>query len=162
MKLQIICRPLIVFFGAVAVGLHLALFLIPEDYSNTFLYIRYIIQGEFYHNLIFNIFYFQKSVSCLVISFWNGPNFGLSKVSPHVWTLGYYHFQVLCFWFETIKLIMNDFFSLLIDLGKFMTVLFLFLIGFSMLVTAMNTPFFELLPEVKVYLEMYVNILGWF
>ena len=46
-------------------------------------------------------------------------------------------------------------FSLLIDLGKFMTVLFLFLIGFSMLVTAMNTPFFELLPEVRVYLEMY-------
>ena len=36
-----------------------------------------------------------------------------------------------------------------------MTVLFLFLIGFSMLVTAMNTPFFELLPEVRVYLEMY-------
>ena len=34
--------------------------------------------------------------------------------------------------------------SLLIDLGKFMTVLFLFLIGFSMLVTAMNTPFYEL------------------
>ena len=48
-------------------------------------------------------------------------------------------------------------FSLLIDLGKFMTVLFLFLIGFSMLVTAMNTPFFELLPEVRVYLEMSVN-----
>ena len=33
--------------------------------------------------------------------------------------------------------------SLLIDLGKFMTVLFLFLIGFSMLVTAMNTPFYD-------------------
>ena len=33
-------RPLIVFFGAVAVGLHLALFLIPPDYSNTFLYVR--------------------------------------------------------------------------------------------------------------------------
>ena len=109
MKLQIIFRPLIVFFGAVAVGLHLALFLIPEDYSNTFLYIRYIFQGEFYHNLIFNIIYFQKSVSSLVISFWNGPDFGLFEVPPHVWTLGYYHFQVLCFWFETILLIMNDF-----------------------------------------------------
>ena len=34
-------RPLIVFFGAVAVGLHLALFIIPTDYSNTFLYVRY-------------------------------------------------------------------------------------------------------------------------
>ena len=33
--------------------------------------------------------------------------------------------------------------SLLVDLGKFMTVLFLFLIGFSMLVTAMNTPFYD-------------------
>ena len=33
-------RPLIVFFGAVAVGLHLALFIIPTDYSNTFLYVR--------------------------------------------------------------------------------------------------------------------------
>ena len=52
-------------------------------------------------------------------------------------------------------------FSLLIDLGKFMTVLFLFLIGFSMLVTAMNTPFFELLPEVRVYLEMY-NVCQYF
>ena len=33
-------RPLIVFFGAVAVGLHLALFIVPTDYSNTFLYVR--------------------------------------------------------------------------------------------------------------------------
>ena len=33
--------------------------------------------------------------------------------------------------------------SLLVDLGKFMTVLCLFLIGFSMLITAMNTPFFD-------------------
>ena len=33
--------------------------------------------------------------------------------------------------------------SLLVDLGKFMTVLCLFLIGFSMLITAMNTPFYD-------------------
>ena len=39
--------------------------------------------------------------------------------------------------------------SLLVDLGKFMTVLFLFLIGFSMLVTAMNTPFYQL-TEVEI------------
>ena len=39
--------------------------------------------------------------------------------------------------------------SLLVDLGKFMTVLFLFLIGFSMLVTAMNTPFYQLDLEVR-------------
>ena len=42
------------------------------------------------------------------------------------------------------ELLMLKFYqSLLVDLGKFMTVLFLFLIGFSMLVTAMNTPFYD-------------------
>jgi hypothetical protein len=34
-------------------------------------------------------------------------------------------------------------FSLIVDLAKFMTVLFLFLVGFSFLITAMNTPFFD-------------------
>ena len=161
MKLQIIFRPLIVFFGAVAVGLHLALFLIPEDYSNTFLYIRYIIQGEFYHNLIFNVLFLEISF-LLGHFFLEWSKFWIFWSSTTCLDLGLLSFpgSVLLIWDNQID---NDFFfSLLIDLGKFMTVLFLFLIGFSMLVTAMNTPFFELLPEVKVYLEMFPNILGWF
>jgi hypothetical protein len=36
-----------------------------------------------------------------------------------------------------------------VDLGKFMTMLCFFLVGFSMLITAMNTPFYDLLPEVN-------------
>ena len=161
MKLQIIFRPLIVFFGAVAVGLHLALFLIPEDYSNTFLYIRYIIQGEFYHNLIFNVLFLEISF-LLGHFFLEWSKFWIFWSSTTCLDLGLLSFpgSVLLIWDNQID---NDFFfSLLIDLGKFMTVLFLFLIGFSMLVTAMNTPFFELLPEVKVYHEMFLNILGWF
>ena len=45
------------------------------------------------------------------------------------------------------------------DLGKFMTVLCLFLVGFSMLITAMNTPFYDLVPEVNSTLS-YENILS--
>ena len=161
MKLQIIFRPLIVFFGAVAVGLHLALFLIPEDYSNTFLYIRYIIQGEFYHNLIFNVLFLEISF-LLGHFFLEWSKFWIFWSSTTCLDLGLLSFpgSVLLIWDNQID--NNFFFSLLIDLGKFMTVLFLFLIGFSMLVTAMNTPFFELLPEVKVYLKIFLNILGWF
>ena len=83
----------------------------------------------------------QESVLGLVFFVWNGSNFGLFEIPSHVWTLGYYYFKVK---WENIDLYKSLFFSLLIDLGKFMTVLFLFLIGFSMLVTAMNTPFFPL------------------
>ena len=35
------------------------------------------------------------------------------------------------------------YFSLIVDLAKFMTVLSLFLVGFTMLITAMNTPFYD-------------------
>ena len=47
--------------------------------------------------------------------------------------------------------------SLLVDLGKFMTVLCLFLIGFSMLITAMNTPFFDdkMMDGVRIY-DVYI------
>ena len=40
--------------------------------------------------------------------------------------------------------IVNCVFSLIVDLAKFMTVLSLFLIGFTMLITALNTPFYSL------------------
>ena len=53
--------------------------------------------------------------------------------------------------------------SLLVDLGKFMTVLCLFLIGFSMLITAMNTPFFDdkVMDGVRVRIyHVYVVKLG--
>ena len=83
----------------------------------------------------------QESVLGLVFFVWNGSNFGLFEIPSHVWTLGYYYFKVKWNSFDLYKF---KLFSLLIDLGKFMTVLFLFLIGFSMLVTAMNTPFFPL------------------
>ena len=35
-----VMKPIIVFFGAVAVGIHLTLFFIPTDWTNTLLYIR--------------------------------------------------------------------------------------------------------------------------
>jgi len=47
--------------------------------------------------------------------------------------------------------------SLIVDLGKFMTVLCLFLVGFSMLITAMNTPFYELLPEGEEEEDEFAN-----
>ena len=53
--------------------------------------------------------------------------------------------------------------SLLVDLGKFMTVLCLFLIGFSMLITAMNTPFFDdkVMDGVRVRIyHVYIVKLG--
>jgi hypothetical protein len=41
-----------------------------------------------------------------------------------------------------------------VDLAKFMTVLFLFLVGFSFLITAMNTPFFDT-TEVYYLIVIY-------
>ena len=107
-----ILRPIIVFFGAVAVGLHLALFLIPTDYTNIFLYVRnQFLAWSFLFSMV-------QILDFLKFHHMFGP------------------------WAIIIS-------SLLVDLGKFMTVLFLFLIGFSMLVTAMNTPFYQL-TEVEI------------
>jgi hypothetical protein len=47
-------------------------------------------------------------------------------------------------------------FSLIVDLAKFMTVLFLFLVGFSFLITAMNTPFFD---TTEVYYLIFIQYL---
>ena len=111
-------RPIIVFFGAVAVGLHLALFLIPPDYTNIFLYVRnQFLAWSFLFSMV-------QILDFLKFHHMFGP------------------------WAIIIS-------SLLVDLGKFMTVLFLFLIGFSMLVTAMNTPFYQLVPEVKAETGSY-------
>ena len=108
-------RPIIVFFGAVAVGLHLALFLIPPDYTNIFLYVRnQFLAWSFLFSMV-------QILDFLKFHHMFGP------------------------WAIIIS-------SLLVDLGKFMTVLFLFLIGFSMLVTAMNTPFYQL-TEVRILLR---------
>ena len=105
-------KPIIVFFGAVAVGLHLALFLIPADYTNIFLYVRnQFLAWSFLFSMV-------QILDFLKFHHMFGP------------------------WAIIIS-------SLLVDLGKFMTVLFLFLIGFSMLVTAMNTPFYQLDLEVR-------------
>ena len=90
-----------------AVGLHLALFLIPADYTNIFLYVRnQFLAWSFLFSMV-------QILDFLKFHHMFGP------------------------WAIIIS-------SLLVDLGKFMTVLFLFLIGFSMLVTAMNTPFYQL------------------
>ena len=97
-----------------AVGLHLALFLIPPDYTNIFLYVRnQFLAWSFLFSMV-------QILDFLKFHHMFGP------------------------WAIIIS-------SLLVDLGKFMTVLFLFLIGFSMLVTAMNTPFYQL-TEVKISL----------
>ena len=97
-----------------AVGLHLALFLIPSDYTNIFLYVRnQFLAWSFLFSMV-------QILDFLKFHHMFGP------------------------WAIIIS-------SLLVDLGKFMTVLFLFLIGFSMLVTAMNTPFYQL-TEVKISL----------
>ena len=97
-----------------AVGLHLALFLIPADYTNIFLYVRnQFLAWSFLFSMV-------QILDFLKFHHMFGP------------------------WAIIIS-------SLLVDLGKFMTVLFLFLIGFSMLVTAMNTPFYQL-TEVKISL----------
>ncbi len=45
---------------------------------------------------------------------------------------------------------------MIVDLAKFMTVLFLFLVGFSFLITAMNTPFFDT-TEVYYLIFMYFS-----
>ena len=39
-----------------------------------------------------------------------------------------------------------------------MTVLCLFLVGFSMLITAMNTPFYELIPEVATSIIILIHL----
>jgi len=97
----------------VAVGLHLALFLIPSDYTNVFLYVRnQFLAWSFLFSMV-------QILDFLKFHHMFGP------------------------WAIIIS-------SLLVDLGKFMTVLFLFLIGFSMLVTAMNTPFYQLIPEDEI------------
>ena len=114
----LLCRPIIVFFGAVAVGLHLALFLIPAEYTNVFLYVRnQFLAWSFLFSMV-------QILDFLKFHHMFGP------------------------WAIIIS-------SLLVDLGKFMTVLFLFLIGFSMLVTAMNTPFYQLVPEVTAETGSY-------
>merc|ERR1719507_896346 len=93
--------------GALAVGIHLTLFALPENYTYVLLYIRN---------------------QMLAWSFLLGM----------VQILDFLKFHHM---FGPWAIIIS---SLLVDLGKFMTVLCLFLIGFSMLITAMNTPFYEL------------------
>jgi len=101
-----ILKPVIVFLGALAVGIHLTLFALPENYTYVLLYIRN---------------------QMLAWSFLLGM----------VQILDFLKFHHM---FGPWAIIIS---SLLVDLGKFMTVLCLFLIGFSMLITAMNTPFFD-------------------
>ena len=112
-----VMKPIIVFFGAVAVGIHLTLFFIPTDWTNTLLYIR----NQF----------LAWSFLC-----------GMIQILDF---LKFHHM------FGPWAIIIS---SLIVDLGKFLTVLCLFLVGFSMLITAMNTPFYALAAEVSHRLSL--------
>ena len=142
-------RPVIVFLGALAVGIHLTLFALPENYTYVLLYIRCLcvcIKNK--DCKIGNVCVQEPDVHLVVVFVFE---FLLNRNQMLAWSFLLGMVQILDFlkfhhMFGPWAIIIS---SLLVDLGKFMTVLFLFLIGFSMLVTAMNTPFYQL-TEVEI------------
>ena len=115
-------KPLIVFLGIIALLIHISTIFLPLFYWSLMIYIRHRIVNCF----IFNY--------CVTYNFRN-LFFGLTLLMCWIQVLDFLAFHPL---FGPWAIIIGE---CLLDVGKFVVVLSLFIMGYSMLASTMNQPF---------------------